>query len=67
MTLKGESMPTRSTKDLMREAVEQLPPDATVEDAMERLYLLAKIERGVEQADAGKTLDHDEVRQRLGT
>lgn len=60
-------MPTRSTKDLMREAVEQLAPDATVEDAMEKLYLLAKIERGVEQADAGKTLAHEEVRQRLGT
>ena len=59
-------MPTRSTKDLMREAVDKLPPDATVEDAMERLYLLAKIEHGLEQADAGKTLSHEEVRQRLG-
>ena len=59
-------MPTRSTKDLMREAVDKLPPDATVEDAMERLYLLAKIEHGLEQADAGKTLSHEEVHQRLG-
>ena len=43
-------MLVRSTKELMRDAVENLPPEATVEEAMERLYLLAKIERGLEQA-----------------
>ena len=55
-----------STKQLIRDAVEKLPADATVEDAMERLYLLAKIERGLAQADAGETLSHEEVRARLG-
>lgn len=59
-------MPQPSTKQLIREAVEKLPADATVEDAMERLYLLAKIERGVAQADSGQTLSHEEVRARLG-
>lgn len=59
-------MSNRSTKDLMREAVENLPAEATVEDAMERLYVLAKVERGLEQADAGKTVSHAEVRERLG-
>jgi predicted transcriptional regulator len=33
---------------------------------MERLYFLSKIERGLEQADTGKTLSHEEVRRRLG-
>jgi hypothetical protein len=55
-----------STKQRIREVVEKLPPEATVEDAMERLYLLAKIERGVAQADADETLSHNEVRGRLG-
>jgi len=59
-------MLVRSTKELMRDAVENLPPEATVEEAMERLYLLAKIERGLEQAEAGETLTHDEVRHKLG-
>ena len=59
-------MSNRSTKDLMREAVENLPAEATVEDAMERLYVLAKVERGLEQADAGKTVSHAKVRERLG-
>jgi predicted transcriptional regulator len=59
-------MPQPSTKELIREVVERLPPDATVEDAMERLLVLAKIERGLAQADAGQTLSHEEVRKRLG-
>ena len=55
-----------STKQLIRDVVEKLPPEATVEEAMERLYVLAKIERGIAQADAGQTLSHEEVRARLG-
>ncbi len=54
-----------SAKELMQDAVQKLPSDATVEDAMDRLYFLAKIERGLAQADAGETLSHDEVRTRL--
>ncbi len=54
-----------SIKDLVRDVAEKLPPNATVEDAMERLYFLAKIERGLAQADAGQTLSSDEVRRRL--
>jgi predicted transcriptional regulator len=63
--LGGDSMPVRTTKELMRDAVENLPPDATVEEAMERLYLLAKIEHGLEQEEAGETVTHEEVRHRL--
>jgi hypothetical protein len=31
-----------------------LPDDATVEDVMERLYLLYRIEKGLRQVDAGE-------------
>jgi predicted transcriptional regulator len=55
-----------STKELVKDVADKLPADATVEDAMERLYFLAKIERGLAQADAGQTLSNDEVRRRLG-
>lgn len=54
-----------SAKSKVLEALQQLPPDATVEQAMERLYFLAKIERGLEQAEAGKTIPHDEVERRF--
>ena len=58
-------MAVGSMKQKVIEAVENLPADATVEDAMERLYFLAKIQRGLEQADAGDTIPHDEAKKRL--
>ena len=36
-----------SAKQKILEAIEQLPADATLEDAIERLVFLAKIERGL--------------------
>ena len=47
------------------EAVRELPDDATVEDAMERLYVLAKIEKGLKQADSGQTVSHEEAKSRI--
>ena len=49
----------------MLKAIQELPDDATVADAMERLYLLEKIERGIAQADAGQTVSHEEARRHL--
>jgi hypothetical protein len=46
-------MVTLQIKSEIIRAIEDLPDDATVEDAMERLYFLAKIERGLEQSESG--------------
>ena len=56
---------TVDTKQKVLEIVNQLPADATVEDVMERLYLLAKVERGLAQADRGETIPHADVTKRL--
>ena len=53
------------TKAKVLELVQQLPSDATVEDAMERLYFLAKVERGLAEVDAGETVSHSEAKRRL--
>jgi predicted transcriptional regulator len=53
------------TKQAMLDAIAQLPDDATVEDAMERLYLLEGIERGIQQADAGQVISNDEAKRRV--
>jgi hypothetical protein len=55
------------TKEPVLEAVRNLPDEAAVEDAVERLRLLAKIGRGIEQADKGETISHDQLKQRLLT
>ena len=53
-------------KQRILDALNDLPDDASIEDAMERLYLLAKVERGLAQLDAGQRLDHEEVKDRVG-
>jgi predicted transcriptional regulator len=47
------------------EAVEGLPDDATVEDAIERLCFIAKVKRGISELDAGQGVPHDEVKRRV--
>lgn len=57
---------SRSTaKQKVLEAIGQLPPDATLEDAIERLVFLAKIDRGLAELDAGKGIEHTEAKRRL--
>lgn len=55
-----------TAKDLLKETAERLPENASVEDAMERFLFLAKIERGKADAEAGRTISHDDVKRRLG-
>jgi predicted transcriptional regulator len=50
----------------MIEALRELPPDATVDDAIERLVFLAKVDAGLAELDRGKGIPHDEVKRRLG-
>lgn len=47
------------------ETVQALPENATVEDAMERLLFLAKLERGLREADGGATIAHAEIKKRF--
>lgn len=53
------------TKQDILKALQGLPEEATVEDAMERLYLLYKIEQGIAAADAGKKISQAKARERL--
>jgi predicted transcriptional regulator len=50
----------------MIEAIRELPPDASVDDAIECLVFLAKIDEGLAQLDRGEGIPHDEVKRRLG-
>lgn len=57
-------METAQVKSNIIRVIQELPEDATVEDAMENLYFLAKIERGLEQSD-GETISHDEIKAKF--
>jgi len=53
-------------KQKVLDAVEQLPPSATLDDIIERLVFVAKVERGLAQADAGQFVPHDQVVAKFG-
>ncbi len=57
-------METPQAKTEIVRAIQDLPDDATVEDAMERLYFLAKIERGLKQSE-GETISHEEIKAKF--
>ncbi|MDX6530797.1 MAG: hypothetical protein QOH41_3087 [Blastocatellia bacterium] len=57
-------METPQVKSEIVRAIQDLPDDATVEDAMERLYFLAKVERGLEQSER-ETISHEEIKTRF--
>ena len=52
-------------KQRILDAVDGLPANATIEDAIERLVFVAKVERGLAQAEAGKLIPHDDIVQRF--
>jgi predicted transcriptional regulator len=60
------AMATRSPREQILDALQDLPADATFDDAIERLVFLAKIDAGLAELDEGKRIPHDEVKRRLG-
>jgi predicted transcriptional regulator len=59
-------MATPTSREKILEALQDLPDDATVDDAIERLIFLARIDAGLAELDAGKGIPHEEVKRRLG-
>jgi predicted transcriptional regulator len=54
-----------SPKEVVLEAVQALPDDATFEDIEYHLYVRARIEEGLDAADRGQVIAHDEVKRRM--
>jgi len=59
-------MATRTPREQILDALQDLPSDATFDDAIERLVFLAKIDAGLAELDEGKGIAHEEVKRRLG-
>jgi len=54
-------MQTRTVKEQVRQAVEELPDDATFLEALERIYDLVRHEAGFGEADDEDTADDEEI------
>jgi predicted transcriptional regulator len=53
------------TKQQLVQAMQSLPDDAGVEEALERLRFMQAVEEGLKQLDDGQSLSQDEVERRL--
>jgi predicted transcriptional regulator len=54
-----------TVKEEARELVERLADEASWDDLMYEIYVRKKIAMGLEAAEAGKLIPHDEVKRRL--
>lgn len=54
-----------ATKQRVRELLERLPDDCSLEDVVYHLYVIQKVEAGLADAEAGKLIPHDVVAEEL--
>jgi len=56
-----------TAKDEVRSLLDRLPDDCTLEDVQYHLYVVEKVQRGIERAEEeGGGISHEEVERRLG-
>ena len=58
-------MPGETQKQRALEVLHALPDNATIEEAIEQLCFIAKIEEGLRQSEAGRVAGHEEVKKRF--
>jgi predicted transcriptional regulator len=58
-------MAEATPKQRILEALQDLPADATIDDAIERLVFLARVQEGLGQLDSGQGVTHEEVKRRF--
>lgn len=50
-----------SIKDKIQSVLNQLPDDCSIEDIHYHLYVLEKVHQGLQAADGGSILEHEQV------
>ena len=54
-----------SVKEEVREILENLPDDASLEDVQYHIYVRQKVERGLKDIEEGHVLSQEEVERRM--
>lgn len=54
-----------SAKEAARQLIDHLPEQATWDDIMYELYVKQKIEEGLADIEAGRTIPHEQVKAEL--
>lgn len=54
-----------TTKERVRDLLDRLPDDCSVDDVLYHLYVIQSIDRGLSEVAAGATVSHEEVEREL--
>ena len=54
-----------TAKEEVREILDRLPDDATLEDIQYELYVRQKIRQGLQDEAEGQVISHDELKERM--
>ena len=55
----------QATKQTVKDLLDRLPDDCSLEDVVYHLYVIQKIEAGLADAEAGRLIPHDVVATEL--
>lgn len=55
-----------TVKEQVLSAISSLPEDASLEDAMDKLLFLSKIDSGLKDIEEGRVFSHEEAKTKLG-
>ena len=50
----------------MRDLLDELPDETTFEDIQYHIYVRAKLDRALDDIEAGRIVEHDEIERRAG-
>ncbi|MEI8310522.1 MAG: hypothetical protein WCH98_07195 [Verrucomicrobiota bacterium] len=56
-----------SQKELVLEAIQELPDDASIDQIADRVEFMATIQKGIDDIDRGDTVPHEEIKKQLAT
>jgi predicted transcriptional regulator len=56
-----------SQKELVLEAIQELPDDASIDQIADRVEFMAAIQKGIDDIDSGDTVPHEEIKKHLAT
>ena len=57
----------KTAKDEVKQVLDNLPDDSSFEEIVRELAFERMIERGLADADAGRTLSNEEMKQRIAS
>jgi predicted transcriptional regulator len=58
-------MRTHSAKQDAIDAIQRLPDSAPLDEIVYRLYVLSKVQQGIRDADAGRTISSEELAREI--